>query len=137
VCSSPRQRQQQQQQQEQEQEERPPAFRFAFERQLAAGGPAPGKLPAAREIDDAIARQPPPPAALPAGYAFGDVGRLLRRYAAQGGGEGLDLSHALAGPSQVRARARVVVCVCACVHERVGAFAWVGTGERCCQLHAH
>ncbi|GBF91729.1 hypothetical protein Rsub_04033 [Raphidocelis subcapitata] len=103
VSHSPRQQHPQHPQQQP-----PQAFRFAFERQLAAGGPLQRKLPAAGDIDDAIARQPPAPAALPANYAFGDVGRLLRRYAAQGGGDELDLSHALAGPAQVPALAQAL-----------------------------
>lgn len=76
-------------------------FRFDFERQLAAGGTASGKLPAPDEIDDAISHQPPTADELPANYAFGDVGRLLRRYSQQGSGPEFDISHGLAGPAQV------------------------------------
>jgi hypothetical protein len=86
-------------------------FRFDFERHLAIGGPLASKIPPPADIDESISRQPPPPSELPPNYAFGDVGRFLRRYTQQGGGGEFDLSHGLRGPAQVPALAQAMGCM--------------------------
>jgi len=97
------------QQHQQQQPQSPQSkFRFDFERHLALGGPVHSKVPRPDEIDESISHQPPQPSELPPNYAFGDVGRLLRRYSQQGAGLGFDLSHGLAGPAQIPALAQAL-----------------------------